>query len=263
MSKLVSTLIEQSELAGIKREALRADRFVRQCELARKQAFVYRDGKFFANLAYQRAFLSQVWQIQGVPASQIVFSLRQAVRDFITGLELGYPTEAIEVNNWFYRSLVVNDLSLSHFLAALPDDLWFYGDEFPRFQAYWGFAQLRRQNEEATKFLDFLYGLCFESDDEPEETEEERQIQRVEENLYHIMHAISTKDAYSAAMYLRERAQLRPIIPSEGTRYELFQPLDLLGLGLCSIANLKGMDININEPSLPIVLLREAYRTQP
>lgn len=245
----------------MEQEAARADRFLRQCELARKQALVFKDCKFYANVAYERAFLSQVWHIQGVSASQVIVSLRQAVCDFITALEFGYPTQSVEINNWFYRSLVVNDPSLSHFLAALPAEVWPYGVAFPRFQAYWGFAQLRRQNEDATKCLDFLYGLCFESDDEPEETEEEQQIQRLEENLYHIMHAISTKDTYSAVMYLRERVQLRPIIPPEGTRYELFQPLDLLGLGLCGIAKLNGMDININEPSLPMVLLREAHRT--
>jgi len=260
---LKSYFIYQSEFGSIEREASRADCFVRECELIQKQALSFRDSKFFANLAYQRAFLCQVWHIQGVSASQIIVSLRQAVRDFITALEFGYPTESVEINNWFYRSLVVNAPSLSHFLAALPAEVWPYGVAFPRFQAYWGFAQLRRQNEEATRCLDFLYGLCFESDDEPEETEEEQHIQRLEENLYHIMHAISTKDAYSAAMYLRERAQLRPIIPVEGTRYELFQPLDLLGLGLCGIAKLSGMDINITEPSLPLVLLREAHRTVP
>ena len=258
---MASNFINQSELAAIEREEVRADHFVLQCELARKQALVYRDAKFFAKLAYQRAFLSQVWYIQGVSVSQVIDSLWQAVRDFATHLELGCPTEAMEVNNWFYRSLVVNDASLSHFLAALPDDIWPYGDEFPRFQAYWGFAQLRGQKERASKLLEVLFGLCFETDDEPEKTEKEQQKRQLQENLYHVMHAISTEDVYSAAMYLRERAQLRPIIPPEGTRYELFQPLDLLGLGLCGIAKLNGMDININEPSLPMVLLREAHRT--
>lgn len=256
--KLPFTFIEQSEFAAIKREASRSDRFVSQCELARKQGFIFRDGKFFANLGYQRAFLSQFRYIQGeLTPSKFLTSLQQAVSDFIIGLELGYPTEAIEINNWFYRSLVVDDLSLTHFLASLPAEVWPYGETFPRFQAYWGFAQLRRQPDEAMKCLDFLHGWCFESDDDPEETEEDLQIRQLEQNGYHIMHAISTKDTDSAVKYLRERSQLRPIIPPEGTRYELFQPLDLLGLGLCAIAKLGGMSINLNEPSIPLILLEE------
>jgi hypothetical protein len=237
------------------REALRAEHFISQCEKARKQAFVYKDGKFFANFAYQRAFLSQVRYLQGDSPSEFLVSLRQALSDFITGLELGYPTEANEINNWYFRSLLVNDFSLSHFLAALPNDIWHYGDEFPRFQAYWCFAQLRRQPNEAKKCLDFLYGWCFESDDDPEETEEDQQIKQLEQNCYHIMHSISMKDTDSAVKYMQERCRLRPIIPPEGTRYELFQPLDLLGLGLCRIAMLNGLIVKVNEPSLPMELI--------
>lgn len=252
---MASTFVEQSELAVIEREASRADRFVRRCELARKYALGYRDANFFAKLAYQRAFLSQVRYIQGTLSNQVIDSLRQALQDFIIGFELGYPSEAIEVNNWFYRSLVVNDLSLSHFLAALPDELWPYGDAFPRFQAHWGFAQLRGQKEQASQVLELLYGLCFESADELVPNEKEQQMRQLQENSYHLMRAIFVKDSSSLITYLHERAQLRPIIPVEGTRYELFQPLDLLGLGLCRLADLGGMAINIKEPLLPMALL--------
>lgn len=249
-------LIEKSTLVLIEYEANRANRFISQCEIARKQAFEFKDAKFFVGLAYQRAFLSQVCYLQGASTDLIIDLLRQAVSDFLIGLELGYPTEAIEINNWFYRSLVANDNSLSHFLASLPAEVWSYGETFPRFQAYWGFAQLRRQPDEAMKCLDFLYGWCFESGDDPEENEEDQQINQLEQNGYHIMHAIFTRDTDSAVQYLHERSRLRPIIPPEGTRYELFQPLDLLGLGLCAIAKHSGLSINLNEPSIPLILLR-------
>jgi hypothetical protein len=252
---LASTFIEQSKMAVIEREASRADRFVRQCELARKYALGYKDAKFFAKLAYQSAFLSQVRYIQGTLSDQVIDSLRLAVQDFIIGFELGYPTEAIEVNNWFYRSLVVNDLSSSHFLAALPDELWPYGDEFPRFQARWGFAQFRGQKEQALQTLQFLDGLCFESDDELVTNEEEQLMRQLQINSYHLMKAVSEKDSSALIAYLQERARLRPIIPAEGTRYEPFQPLDLIGLGLCRLAIKSGITINIEVSSLPMDLL--------
>jgi hypothetical protein len=252
---VASTFIEQSELAVVEREASRVDRFVHQCELVRKYALGYKDANFFTKLAYQRAFLSQVRYIQGALSSQVIDSLRQALQDFIIGFEFGYPTEAIEINNWFYRSLVVNDLSLTHFLAALPDELWPYGDAFPRFQAHWGFGQLRGQKERALQVLEVLYGLLSGSDDEPVPNEEEQQVRQLQKNSYHLMQAICVKDASSLITYLHERVRLRPIMPVEGARYELFQPLDLLGLGLCRLANLGGMTVNIEEPSLPMALL--------
>jgi len=230
---MVSTFLAKSELAAIEREASRADRFVRLCEQAQKEALRYRDAKFFTKLAYQRAFLSQVRYIEGINTSQAVDLLRQAVQDFVTGVELGYLSEALEINNWFYRSLVVCDLSLAHFLAALPDRVWPYGEDFPRFQAFWGFFQLRGEKEKARQMLEVLYGLCFEVDDEPAIDEEERRERQLQENSYHLMQAIFKRESSAANTRLHERARLRPIIPAEGTRHELFQPLDLLGLGLC------------------------------
>ena len=255
MIQMTSVFIEQSDLAVIEREASRADRFVYQCEVVRKYALEYKDFKFFAKLAYQRAFLSQVRYLQGTLPNQVIDSLRQAVQDFIIGFEFGYPTEAIEVNNWFYRSLVVNDLSLSHFLAALPDELWPYGDEFPRFQAHWGFAQLLGYKKQASQILEVLHSLCFESNDELALDEEEQRIRQLQENSYNLMYTIFVKDPHAFIEYLHERVQLRTIIPAEGTRYELFQPFDLLGLGLCRLANLSGITIKIAAPSLPIALL--------
>jgi hypothetical protein len=252
---VASTSVEQLELTMIEREALRADRFVGKCELVRGYALEYKDANFFAKLAYQRAFLSQVRCIQSALPNQIIDSLKQAVQDFVTGFELGYPTEAIEVSNWFYRSLVVNDLSLSHFLAALPDELWPYGDAFSRFQAHWGFAQLRGQREQASHALERLYGVCFESDEEMISDENGRRMRQLLKNSYHLMHAIFMKDSDSVITALHERTRLRSIIPAEGTRYELFQPLDLLGLGLCRLAILSGIAINIEVPSLPMALL--------
>ena len=96
---MTSAFIEQSEWEGIEREALRADRFVRQSEIVRKYALEYKDTKFFAKLAYQRAFLSQVRYIQGDLPNKFIDSLRQSIQDFITGFEFGYPTEALEINN--------------------------------------------------------------------------------------------------------------------------------------------------------------------
>jgi hypothetical protein len=255
--KLASTFIEKTEFAVIEREALRADRFVHQCESARKYALGYKDANFFVKLAYQRAFLSQVRYIQGTLSDQVIDSLRQAVQDFIIGFELGYPAEAMEINNWFYRSLVVNDLSSSHFLAALPDELWPYGDEFPRFQARWGFAQLLGQKEQASQMLQSLDSLCLEYDDELATNEDEQRMRKLHVNSYHSMQAVFEKDSSSLIAYLQERAELRPIIPAEGTRYELFQPLDLIGLGLCRLAIIGGISCDIEVPSLPMALLAE------
>jgi len=103
--------------------------------------------------------------------------------------------------------------------------------------------------------LEVLYGLCFEVDDEPAIDEEERRERQLQENSYHLMQAIFKRESSAANTRLHERARLRPIIPAEGTRHELFQPLDLLGLGLCRLARLGGMVINIEEPSLPMTLL--------
>ncbi|WP_020562384.1 hypothetical protein [Methylosarcina fibrata] len=243
------------KLASIENEIVRTNKFIRDCELVRKEAFIFKDSKFYATLAYEKALLCQAWYLQGTSKTEVIALLRQSVCDFIIGLEFGYTTESVEINNWFYRSLVVNDLSLAHFLAALPAEVWPYGEIFPRFQAYWGFAQFRRKYDEALKWIDFLLDWCFESDSDKEQSEIEKQLSLLEQNQYHIMNAITIKDEYLLIQYLHERAQLRTIIPPEGTRYERYQLLDFLTLGLCRIALLNGLDIKINEPSLPLELL--------
>src|SRR5687768_821882 len=98
---MVSRLDSEAQWPAIEREAARAEGLVRDCELAREVALDYGDAQFFAKLAYQRAFLSQVLYIRGSDAKDCADVLSQAVNEFITALELSYPTEAIEVNNWF------------------------------------------------------------------------------------------------------------------------------------------------------------------
>lgn len=226
------------------------------CELVSKYALEYKDAEFFSKLAYQRAFISQVRYIQGAAPQQVIGVLRQALQDFITAFELGYRAEAIEINNWFYRSLVVNDPSLSHFLAAFPEEIWPYGDAFSRFQALWGFAQLRAEKEQSLKLLEILYGLCVKPEIDLAPNEKKPLIRRLQENAYQLMHAIYMNDSSSLTRCLHMRARLRPIIPAEGTRYELFQPIDLVGLGLCRLANLNGISLDLDEPTLPMALLR-------
>ncbi len=239
------------------REAVRADRFLSHAEPARKQALWYGDAKFFAKVAYQKAFLTQVRYLRGIQPEEAVFSLRQAVCAFATALELGYPTEAVEINNWFYRSLVVNDNSLAQFLVALPGEIWPYGDAFPRWVACWGFALFRGQNQRASQILELLYGLCFEADGPPKDGEEQ-QARQLQENSYYLMEAILKQDSSSATTFLHKRIELRPIVPPEGTRYELFHPLDLIGLGFCRLARMRGMTVKIAHPSLPLALLDAA-----
>jgi hypothetical protein len=206
--------------------------------------------------AYEAAFLSQVRYIQNFDAKQAISLLAQAVRDFASALELGYPTEAIEVNNWFYRSLVVNDDSLAHFFAALPKHVWPYGDAFPRFQAFFGFALFRGQDEQVSEILDFLHGLCAEVDQLAAESEEQQK------NCYYLMKAVFEQDSFAATSCLQKRTELRPIVPPEGTRYERFQPVDLIGLGICRLARLRGMTVNIDHPSLPLALLDQHKATR-
>ena len=178
--------------------------------------------------------------------------------DFVTALELGYPTESVEINNWFYRSLVVNEHSLAHFLSALPDAVWPHGPPLPRTQARWGFAVFRGQEDRARAILEYLYGLCFEAGEPPTDEIDQQKLE-LHKNLYSLMEAISKKDSASATTSLHKRMELRPIVPPEGTRYESFQPLDLIGLGLCRLARLRGMTVKIDHSSLPLALLDLTY----
>src|SRR5262249_52574261 len=237
-------------IEAIEREAMRAERFVRHGEQAREHALAYGDGKFFATLAYQSAFLSQVRCLQTGFTDQAVLSLRCALKDFLFALELGYSTEAVEITNWFYRSLVVNDQDAAHFLASLPTRVWPYGDDFARKQAAWGFALLRGERDRASDILEFLYGLCFETQEPP--IEGRLPARQIQENSYKLMLAISEENSSSTTACLRERIKLRPMVPLEGTRYELFQPLDLIGLGYCRLARMCGITVNVEDPSLPL-----------
>jgi hypothetical protein len=98
-----------------------------------------------------------------------------------------------------------------------------------------------------------LYGLCFEPDDGLAPNEEKQQMRQLKENSYKLMQAIFEKDSSLLIVCLQEQSRLRLTIPAEGTRYELFQPLDLIGLGLCRLAIIGG--IKIEMPSLPMALL--------
>lgn len=239
----------------IDREAERAARFVQHAEPAREWALCYGDAKFFAKLAYKSAFLCQLRFINTHRAEAAVLALRQAVRDFATALELGYPTEAAEVNNWFYRALVVNDQSLAHFLASLPRRVWPYGGDLFRFQAALGFAVFRNQLERATEYLDSLAGLCLDAP--PPASPEEKAKRVFLEASYHLMEALVKGDAASATKQLHRRAEVRPVFPLEGTRYEPFQLLDLIGLGFCRLAQLRGMTLTVKHALLPLDWLNE------
>src|SRR5262249_1376750 len=156
------------------------------------------DAKFFANLAYQTAFLSQACFLRDLQPDRAVHSLQHAASDFATALELGYPTESVEICTWFYRSLVANDNSLAHFIAALPWRVWTHGFTFPRTIAGWGFAVLRGQGHRVAAILELLYGLCFEVDEPPPTDENAHQQHELQKNLYSLIEAISKQDSHGA-----------------------------------------------------------------
>jgi len=239
------------ELKAIGHEAGRAARFVSHCELAHDDAVRCGDAKFFARLAYQKAFLGQVSFIDGLPAVRAADLLWQALRDFLTALDFGYLTDADEVNNWFYRALLLNDFSAAHFLAALPVKWWWAGRVFARYQVSFGFSLLRGEEQRAAKVLEFLYGWCFESGSEPAESIGAKQQQ----NAYRLMEAIYRKEPCHIHSCLSERAELRSVIPPEGQRYELLQPLDLVALGLVRLCRHRDLSVALDHSHLPLDIL--------
>lgn len=242
-----------SQWDEISREAERALQFVHHSELAQNYALELGDGKFFAKLAYQRILASQVQFLQGGPVLQFVASVEQSVQEFLKALELGYRTEASQVNNWFFRSLVSNDSNAAHCLAAFPFANWPKGKDFPRFQASWGFSLLRGKRWLAAQELEYLMELIDGAN--AEAASEQPLAVPLEKNLCQLMDAVLKLDPAGIEFHLHERTKLRSIIPSEGTRYEAFQPLDFIGLGIARLARLNGVIVNVNHQSLPLVLI--------
>jgi hypothetical protein len=241
----------------IEQETARADRFVRGGILAQNRAHQYSDCRFFAQLAYQRAFLAQVRYLRDARADGAILSMKTALREFVCALEMGYATEASEVSNWFYRAAVINDCSIAQFLAALPDRVWPHGDTFSRYQALWGFALFRGQEGRAREIVEYLSDL-YTAADESLAGEKGHGKLRLMMNACNIMKSILERDWRPAESHLAGRMELRSLVPLEGTRYERFQPLDLVGLGFCRLARQRGSPTRISHSRLPFSLLDTA-----
>lgn len=247
--------LSRPNLDSIQREAARARRFMERSESARREALGYHDARFFSKLAYQEALVAQVGLLEGVPARQTRAALAEAGQDFATALELGYLTDVVEISNWFYRALAIGETSAAHFFAAVPASAFEFGPPFARLQFLWGSALFRGEEGRAIKYLEVLYGLCFEEISEAKNEEEQWKLDLAQSG-YTLMNAISHRDVGAFTLGLNRRAELWRMIPPEGIRYERYQPFDLIALGYCRLACLCGIPIPSAAPSsIPIVLL--------
>ncbi len=219
----------------------RAERVLRRAWPLRERALELGDGGFFARAASEWLVLAvcQARDRGGPPGPRA--ALTHAIEHMGRALELGCEPPASELLDVFWAALAVDDRSFAHFVAASPGALSRAAD-LDLMQAQTAFALLREDRPAAAaRAAQLAAALAGTGDDGPYEP-----TSRADPLLSKALCALAGADARAFVAALAACAGLGSG-PAASSRREV---LDLAGLGLCRLAQVRGIPVDLGSVGL-------------
>jgi hypothetical protein len=220
----------------------------------RAEALERSDAPFFLDSGEQWLVRGFVGYLYEEPAPKLAEMFRRSLLDFRTAFELGAVASAWDVWDWFLYSLAVSDTASAHFLASMPEDVWWKPWVRPiswlvvRLKAL--FAIFDGHGTQAARLLARLRALVFDEPLPPELKDDTPDIQ----NDWKLLDALHRRDAagFTSALEFRENFRAAMFRIRGGAAPVGLMDLD--GLGLCRLARERGMEIPFRHPYLPFEL---------
>jgi len=183
-------------------------------------------------------------------STEINHNLAQSISHMALAFELGYQADPIEVRDYLLSALVIPDFNIAHFFSSLPEQAIASSTEVLD-QVHWLQTKiisflLKKQPDFAVKMLETYYDLCFESSDM--DSLGDRKYES--EYYYMILESILQKNSDRFNHILCKYTELRIPHLLKYQKINLLSSIELCCLGLCRLAIINEMMVNIEHPCL-------------
>jgi hypothetical protein len=224
----------------------RSKHFLERSESLRADAQEFGDGSFFEKVARQWMTVAAADYVGGAPGEKVLAALTVALNELQQGFELGHMPDPENLLEYFCIALVLGVKPFAQFIAswsnAYPD-----APDIPINEARIAFGLLRGQDEVVNRNLEEL-SAQFEDSPFASFLPNELGVHRATGEL---LRQLANKDASAFQEALQARLNLIKASASNNPA----SCWDILGLGLCRLARLRGLTVNISHPFLPLSLL--------
>lgn len=196
-----------------------------------------------------------LYALQG-PGPKVAQELRAGVAAFAEALDQGHAPHARDVWSNVLASLACGDRSTAQLIATIPEDLWVEPKNLSLYpvmiQTKAVFSLLRQEEPESTRWVETSHAIAFE-----ERMTQAQQLEAEEiRNTHRLLEAIHTRNAATFNSWLEKRLQVRAVSFAGNGRNSPLGFVDLDALGLCALAQDRGMVATVRHPSLPYDLAK-------
>jgi len=217
-------------------------------------AFREDDASFFAAQAsycFSAAFATYFFEGE---TKDVLSFLRGGLLYARTAYQLGASADRSDAELHFHAALLLSDHPTAHFLASMPESLWWEPWRLPapaevvRLQA--AFALFRQEPVRLSRALDDLEALAAELDS-PQTR-----------NAHQLFQSVSRADSRSFHAAMAKRIELREQELSVNGSEDWEGLIDVVGLGLCRLAMRAGLSLSLRHVYLPLELLTMSDSTR-